>query len=89
MSIQKHISSRKCSSFRPSAYWDLFNPLFGFGFACTQLGSVLLVIDTPPLLELAGEGCVKTVVAGYSRGVKTVKNISGKFCYQFCTQISW
>lgn len=86
--MQKHMSSYKCSSFRPSACWDLFNPLFGFGFACTQLGSVLLVIDIPLLLELTG-GCVKTVVAGYSSGVKTVKNISGKFCYQCCTQISW
>lgn len=86
--MQKHMSScSKCSSFRPSACWDLFNPLFGFGFACTQLSSVLLVFDIP-LLELTG-GCVRGIVAGYSSGVKTVKNISGELCYQFCAQISW
>lgn len=34
------------------------------------LGSILLVIDVPLLLELTG-GCVRAVVAGYSSGVKT------------------
>lgn len=52
------------------------------------MGSVLLVIDMSLLLELTGV-CVRAAVAGYSSGVRTVKNISGEFCYQFYAQISW